>query len=127
MKFKNPFHRHKWEEVNDLFSMVRSCKCGKFQTHLYDQSVGGTRWINGLLTPKSGKVVIFAGSFVQFRQVEKHILETTSMSRNNVIFASKENIRGLRNVDIYFHGNWWDNPDYQDDVMTFTINRLLHS
>jgi len=121
-----PFHKHKWVVYDSSLSdNVHVCKCGKFQTLLYDRSKEEPIWIDGCFVSVNKKIVIFAGNRSEFATIEKSIVDTTSIPRSDVILATKDNLRGFRGASVYFYGNWWDNPEYQSEEMTFMLNRLL--
>jgi hypothetical protein len=124
---KNIFHKHKWIRQASVFGNNHVCKCGAIQTLLYDWITGKSIWQDGLVTRTGDIVLILAGNLSEFRIAKRMLLDLSTTLRHRIIYATQDNIRGLRYADVYFIGTWYENPEYQSEVVTSAINHLLHT
>ena len=120
-------HRHKWSPTEHaLLQGTRWCKCGAFQTEVFDWSLDTRVWRNGLLTTGSGQILIFAGNKLEFEAAQRLLITSVSVKRERITFATARNLTPDERVDVYFYGTWWENPAYQTEYATEKINLLLH-
>lgn len=120
------FHLHIWVYNCQVARFaVRTCKCGRQETLLFDQQQQRSVWIRGVYHPLHPFLGVLAADAESFLRWRRHIEEELKGIEIQYLDARHVGDTFYRYDGFYFLEGWHTNPDYEGEAFVNLLNRIL--